>query len=113
MFSAARKIACATALSASLVLIIPAAVFAQDQDHRDSRQQQGSRDWANNSSYQMGQREGNNDHQRNRKKNHKHKFKSDEDRRAYSAGYDNAWQGNQDRDKSERDRNPDVQDRPH
>lgn len=98
MFRTIKRFACATAVATSLTLLIPVVGFAQDadRDHHD-------RDWANNSYYQMGSREGSKDFEHHHRKTHKHKFRSDDDRRAYAAGYDNSWQGNQDRDHRDHD----------
>jgi hypothetical protein len=110
-----KKIAYAAALSAGLSLLIPSGAIAQDQDHHDQQSQDQDhhgqqsqdqdhhgqqlqdqhRDWSNNSNYQMGAREGSKDHKSNQRKTHNHKFDNDDDRRAYQAGYDSAWQGNQ------------------
>ncbi len=110
-----KNLAHAAILGAGLSLLIPPCAVAQDQDRHDQqsqdqdrhhqqsqdqdrhdqRSQDQNRNLSNNQYYQMGMREGANDHHSNRRKTHRHKFRSDEDRQAYQAGYDNAWQGNQ------------------
>jgi hypothetical protein len=105
MFPRIKKIAYAAALSAGLSLLIPTGAIAQDQDHHDQQSQDQDhhgqqsqdqhRDWSNNRNYQLGTRDGAKDHKSNQRKTHHHKLDNDDDRRAYQAGYDSAWQGNQ------------------
>jgi hypothetical protein len=113
MFPRIKEIAHAAALGAGLSLLIPTGAMAQDhhdqqsqdQDDHGQQSQDQHRDWSNNRNYQMGTREGAKDHKSNRRKTHRHKFDNDDDRRAYQAGYDTAWQGNQNPGRDE--------DRPH
>lgn len=70
---------------------------AQDDAHRNNntyQNQNGQRDYSNNSYYQMGQREGQQDRGRNKQRNHRHHYKNNEDRQAYQSGYQNSWGGN-------------------
>jgi hypothetical protein len=95
MFSRTKKFACAAALGAGLSLLIPPTALSQDQDHHDHQSQDQHRDWSTNRYYQMGTHEGTKDHYKNHRKTHHHKFTNDDDRRAYQAGYENVWHGNQ------------------
>ena len=90
------KFARAAVLCTGLSLLISPTVIAQDQDrdHHDDQQQRDQ--YANNQFYQLGQREGAEDSQHHHKrKSHRHKYTSDEDRRAHDAGYQSGWQGDQ------------------
>lgn len=64
---------------------VRAAITAQDQDHTD--QQRHDQDYSSNKNYQLGMKEGRDDHAHNREHSKKHHFKKDEDQRAYDAGY--------------------------
>jgi hypothetical protein len=78
----------AAALSVTPALAIPT---AQDQDHRDQNQHP---DYSNNKYYQLGNKEGLQDHQKNVQRTaHTHNYKTDEDKKAHDYGYQQGWQG--------------------
>jgi hypothetical protein len=56
-----------------------------DQDHDRNNQ------WANNKYYRMGQKDADNDRRHSRHGKHNRKFKHDDDRRAYEAGYNGTY----------------------
>ena len=99
MFPVIKKFAFAAALGAGLSLVVPPTALAQDQDRHD-QQAQEHRDWSGNRYYQMGTREGDKDHASNHRRTHRHKFKNDDDRQAYQAGYESRWQGDRDHDQN-------------
>jgi hypothetical protein len=100
-----KRVALGSALSLTLAAALPVRALpvaaAQDQDRHD---QGGDRDhdranYANNSYYQVGNREGYEDHQRKvRRKEHHHNYRTDDDRRAHDRGYEEGWQGHHDHD---------------
>jgi hypothetical protein len=62
----------------------------QDHDRNDQNRDRDDRNnnqWANNKYYKMGEKDADNDRRHNRHGKHNHKFKHDDDRRAYEAGY--------------------------
>lgn len=61
--------------------------FSQDQGH--------DQDYSKNKNYQQGMRDGRDDRAHNRDHSKKRHFKTDEDRRAYEAGYQEGHQGDQ------------------
>jgi hypothetical protein len=68
----------------------------RDSDHRNAEQRQGYDPsyYANNTYYKMGYREGTEDYKRRKqRKEHNHKYREDEDRRAHDYGYQQGWQG--------------------
>jgi hypothetical protein len=69
---------------------------AQDQDrldHHDYTQQQ-AHEYSSNRYYQVGNREGYVDYQhKTQRKEHNHKYRNDEDRKAHDYGYQQGWQG--------------------
>jgi hypothetical protein len=78
----------AAALSVTPVLAIP---MTQDQDHRDQVQHS---DYSNNKYYQLGNKEGLEDHKKNMQRtNHNHNYKTDVDKKAHDEGYQQGWQG--------------------
>jgi hypothetical protein len=88
------------AIGASALIVTPAlaAPTAQDQDHHDQSQNQKDRnehpEYGNNKYYQMGNKEGYEDHQKNlQRKDHNHPYKTDEDKKAHNYGYQQGWQG--------------------
>ena len=96
-----KRVALGSALALTLATAFPVTALpaaAQDQDHHD----QGDHDrqnYANNSYYQTGNREGYEDYQKKaRRKEHHHKYRTDDDRRAHDQGYEQGWQGHQDHD---------------
>ncbi len=130
-----RKYLCATALAG--MLCVPAA-FAQyapapqrDQDDRNRTMQDKDRDhdrdhdrdranngyaygqndqWRNSKAYHQGMKDGEHDRAKNKgEKLNRHHWKNDQDRRAYEAGYYQAYRGsmsgNRDRDHDRDDRN--------
>lgn len=81
----------------------PALATASAQDHDNHYQNQdhnrdNQHDWSNNSFYQMGQREAARDRQHNKQRKHRHHYKNDDDRQAYTAGYQNSWSHDSDQD---------------
>jgi hypothetical protein len=78
----------AAALSVTPALAIP---MAQDQDHHDQAQHP---DYSNNKYYQLGNKEGLQDHKKNvQRTNHNHSYKTDDDKKAHDYGYKQGWQG--------------------
>lgn len=92
---------CAFALTVGMAVTPIVPVIAQpapvqDRDHdRDDHDRDHDRDhnnqWANNKWYKMGLKDADDDHKHNRRDHHHRKFKRDEDRRAYEAGYNERW----------------------
>ena len=75
-----------------------ASAVPQDRDHQEQRSDDHP-DYSRNSYYNVGNREGVQDHRRNvQRTSHKHKFKSDDDRKAHDYGYQQGWQGQNSRD---------------
>jgi hypothetical protein len=88
------------AIGASALIVTPAlaAPTAQDQDHHDQSQNQKERtahsQYANNQFYQLGNKEGYEDHKKNlQRSTHNHSYKSDDDRKAHDYGYQQGWHG--------------------
>jgi opacity protein-like surface antigen len=88
------------AIGASALIVTPAlaAPTAQDQDHHDQSQNQKERtahsQYANNQYYQLGNKEGYEDHKKNlQRSTHNHSYKSDDDRKAHDYGYQQGWHG--------------------
>ena len=80
-----------SALSVTPALAIPT---AQDQDHRDQKDRNEHPEYANNKYYQMGNKEGYEDHKKNlQRKEHNHPYKTDMDKQAHDYGYQQGWQG--------------------
>jgi hypothetical protein len=97
-----KKISGVVALGGALILTLSAApylhaaplVLAQDDDHRDARHDDAHPEYANNRFYQMGNREGYQDHEKKtERKEHHHKYRNDEDRKAHDYGYQQGLQG--------------------
>ena len=66
------------------------------QEHHDEMRtdQKDHPEYRNNEFYRTGNREGWEDHQRNeRRKEHNHKYKTEDDRRAHDYGYEQGWSG--------------------
>jgi hypothetical protein len=83
----------ASALSVAPALAIPT---AQDQDHHDQYQKDQTEhpEYAKNQFYQLGNKEGYEDHKKNlQRTNHSHNYKTDEDKKAHDYGYQQGWQG--------------------
>jgi len=83
----------AVAIGASAMSVTPALAtpVAQDQNHRDQNQHP---EYSNNKYYQLGNREGQQDHKRNTQRaNHNHNYKTDIDKQAHDYGYQQGWQG--------------------
>jgi hypothetical protein len=75
---------------------------AQDdrgQAHDEARDQANNQDYAKNKNYQQGMRDGQDDHKRNRDHSKKRHFKKDEDQKAYEAGYQQGFQGDERKDR--------------
>lgn len=68
---------------------------AQDQDHHDFTQEQAAHpEYANNHYYRLGNSEGYEDYKRKtQRKEHNHKYRNDDDRKAHDYGYQQGWQG--------------------
>jgi hypothetical protein len=78
----------APALSVTPALAIPT---AQDQYQKDRNEHP---EYVNNKYYQLGNKEGYEDHKKNlQRKEHNHPYKTDEDRKAHDYGYQQGWQG--------------------
>jgi hypothetical protein len=111
-----RRLAVIAALTigASACSAIPA--MAQDQEHRDSTMQNQREhtdnaanhpDYSNNRYYRLGNQEGAQDHKRNKQRtSHNHAYKSDDDRKAHDYGYQQGWQGSNNRDNHENHEDP-------
>lgn len=83
----------ASALNTTPALAIPT---AQDQDHHDQYQKDRSEhpEYVNNQFYQLGNKEGLEDHKKNlQRTTHNHKYKTEEDRKAHDYGYQQGWEG--------------------
>jgi hypothetical protein len=69
----------------------------QDRDHdqnRTDRDRRGDQDYTNSKYYKQGVKDGDHDRDKHRSRNSHHKrFKNDDDRRAYEAGYNSAYGG--------------------
>jgi hypothetical protein len=77
-----------TAFSVTPALAIP---MAQDQDHKDQSQHP---EYSNNKYYQLGNKEGLEDHEKKvQRKTHNHNYKTDDDKKAHDYGYQQGWQG--------------------
>jgi hypothetical protein len=80
-----RNLALTTALAISATALILPSAFAQDRDHPD---------YSKNKYYQMGNKEGMQDHHKNvQRTEHNHGFRNDDDRRAHDEGYKLGWGG--------------------
>jgi hypothetical protein len=78
----------AAALSVTSAQATP---MAQDQDHHDQSQHP---EYVNNKYYQLGNKEGLEDHKKNvQRASHNHGYKADEDKKAHDYGYQQGWQG--------------------
>jgi hypothetical protein len=65
-----------------------------NRDHDNDRDQSrvsGEQDYTNSKYYKMGEQDGRQDRDKNEHRDHKRKFKNDNDRRAYEQGYNNAY----------------------
>jgi len=83
----------ALAIGAAAISVTPAQAvpIAQDQVHSDQNQHP---DYSNNKYYQLGNKEGLEDHEKNvQRKTHNHNYKTDDDKKAHDAGYQQGWQG--------------------
>ena len=64
------------------------------QDHHNYTQQESHSDYSNNRYYQLGNHEGYADYQhKTQRKEHNHKYRNDDDRKAHDYGYQQGWQG--------------------
>lgn len=90
-----RLFAAAAALSlAASALPAHAAPAPQDGDDHRSSENREHPDYSNNSYYQTGNREGYQDYQKKQqRKEHNHRFRSDDDRAAHDYGYQQGWTG--------------------
>jgi hypothetical protein len=91
----------ALAIGTSALSVTPALAIttAQDQDHRDQKDRNEQPEYANNKYYQMGNKEGYEDHKKNlQRKDHNHPYKTDMDKQAHDYGYQQGWQGQSYRD---------------
>lgn len=76
----------------------------QDQDHHDYNQEQQRPDYSNNRYYRTGNSEGYTDYQRKeQRKEHHHKYRNDDDRKAHDYGYQQGWQGQRYSDQHQQD----------
>jgi len=83
----------ALAVGTSALSVTPAlaTLTTQDQDHHDRNEHP---EYANNKYYQMGNKEGYEDHKKNlQRKDHNHPYKTDMDKQAHDYGYQQGWQG--------------------
>lgn len=92
-----QAFAATTALAIG-VAALPAFAHAQEEHTRTTTTTTRTTDehpeWHNNEYYRTGNREGYEDYQRKeRRKEHEHKYRSDEDRRAHDYGYEQGWKG--------------------
>lgn len=99
MNNALRIFAAAAAFSlAASAIPAHAAPAPQDQEHRDGDRQgsyaESHPNYSNNSYYQLGNREGYQDYgKKQQRKEHRHKYRSDDDRAAHDYGYQQGWSG--------------------
>lgn len=96
MHTQLRRLAMITALTigATGLMITPALAIpaAQDQEHKDQVQQHP--EYANNSFYKLGNKEGIEDHKKNvQRTTHNHNYKTDTDKAAHDYGYQEGWAG--------------------
>jgi hypothetical protein len=68
---------------------------AQDQEHRDQKDDRVQHpEYLNNSYYRLGNKEGLEDHKRNvQRTTHDHHYKTDTDKEAHDYGYQEGWKG--------------------
>ncbi|NYF53771.1 hypothetical protein [Tunturiibacter gelidoferens] len=95
-----RTMAVAAAFSMAAVAVpcvaATSVMAVQGQDHRDHVDQDQAQQYRNNSFYTLGNREGYEDYQaKSQRKEHNHKYRNDEDRKAHDYGYKQGWQGQQ------------------
>jgi hypothetical protein len=104
MKNALRIFAAAAAFSlAASALPAYGAPAAQNQEHHDDDRRNNSQysnsnnpDYSNNSYYQLGNREGYQDYgKKQQRKEHRHRFRNDDDRAAHDYGYQQGWSGQQ------------------
>ena len=100
MRNALRIIALSSTWGVAALAVQPVSAMpfhgGQDQEHHDRAREQSNADYSSNRYYKLGSREGYQDYQRkSQRKEHKHKYRSDDDRRAHDAGYQQGWQGEQ------------------
>lgn len=120
MFIQLRRMAAISALAIGAAAVSAIPLVAQEQEHRDSTAQRdynsnnNQSDYSNNQFYRLGNQEGLQDHQRNKRRaSHNHKYKTDDDRKAHDYGYQEGWQGRNYRaGDHDRDRDRDHED-PH
>jgi hypothetical protein len=84
------------AIGASVLRVAPALAIPTAQDHHDQYQKDQNEhpEYVNNKYYQLGNKEGYEDHKKNlQRKEHNHTYKTDEDRKAHDYGYQQGWEG--------------------
>lgn len=67
----------------------------QDESRDQSQNREHEQDYSKNKNYQLGMRDGRDDHMHNRDHSKKRHFKKDDDQRAYEAGYQEGHRGDQ------------------
>jgi hypothetical protein len=63
----------------------------RDRDRDHGRDHDRDNRWANNKYYKQGLKDADDDRKHNQRNRHHRKFKHDDDRRAYEAGYNERW----------------------
>ncbi len=88
------SVALMSALTAAPSFAAPTGVAFQDRDHDRDHDREQHLDYSNNRYYNMGNREGYQDYnKKQQRKEHNHKFRNDDDRRAHDYGYQQGWTG--------------------
>ena len=93
-----RMMTLGTALSVATIAVLPMMGSTmgggQDQDHHEYAREQSHPEYSSNPYYRVGNNEGYEDHKRKvQRKEHHHKYHSDDDRKAHDYGYQQGWQG--------------------
>jgi hypothetical protein len=96
MKNAFRIVTAAAAFAIAATTIPAVAASLAPQDRRDNVQTDRNEhpEYTSNRYYRLGNKEGYDDHRRNvQRKQHNHKFSSDDDRKAHDYGYQQGWSG--------------------
>jgi hypothetical protein len=100
MHTQLRRLAAIAALTiGATACSIPAVAQYQERHDSTAQTQENHPDYSKNKFYVMGNKEGYQDHQRNKQRpSHTHRYKSDNDRQAHDYGYQEGYQGRSYRD---------------
>jgi hypothetical protein len=91
-----RRLAMITALTigAPGLMVTPALAIPAAQDQQQKDQVQQHPEYTNNSFYQLGNKEGLEDHKKNvQRTTHNHNYKTATDKAAHDYGYQQGWAG--------------------